>query len=98
MDRHPSLPPLHPGELLKEDVLPALGKSQVAIAELLGISRQTLIDILHERQAVTSEMAVRLGKLLGNGAEFWNNLQAAYDLHKARQNVDVSHIPTLKAA
>ena len=53
MDRHPSLPPLHPGEL---------SKAQVAIAELLGISRQTLIDILHERQAVTSEMAVRLGR------------------------------------
>lgn len=61
------LPAMYPGELLREDVLPALGRPKVEIAGLLGISRQTLHDILMEKQPVTVNMAVRLGKLVGNG-------------------------------
>jgi addiction module HigA family antidote len=61
------LQPMHPGEMLREDVLPSLGKSKTDIASLLGISRQTLFDILRERQPVTPAMALRFGKLLGNG-------------------------------
>ena len=59
----------HPGELLREDVLPALKKSKTEIANLLGISRQTLYDILAEKQPVTPGMALRLGKLCGNGPD-----------------------------
>ena len=62
------LKPMHPGEMLREDVLPALGKSKTEIARLLGVSRQTLYDILDEKQPVTPGMALRLGKLLGNRA------------------------------
>jgi addiction module HigA family antidote len=58
------LQPMHPGEMLREDVLPSLGKSKTEIASLLGISRQTLFDILRERQPVTPAMALRFGKLL----------------------------------
>jgi addiction module HigA family antidote len=61
------LQPMHPGEMLREDVLPSLGRSKTEIASLLGISRQTLFDILRERQPVTPAMALRFGKLLGNG-------------------------------
>ena len=57
------LRPLHPGELLREDVLPALGRPKTEIARLLGISRQWLYDILEERQPITAPMAVRIGKL-----------------------------------
>ena len=98
MNRHASIPPMHPGELIREDLLPALGVSKTALARSLGISRQTLYDILNERQPVTAEMAVRFGKLFGNGARFWANMQRAFDLAIAERNVDVSRIPTLTAA
>ena len=75
---------MHPGEMLREDVLPALGKSKTEIAKLLGVSRQTLYDILDEKQPVTPGMALRLGKLLGNGPDLWINLQRAYDLDVAK--------------
>ena len=98
MNRHASIPPMHPGELIREDLLPALGVSKTALARSLGISRQTLYDILNERQPVTAEMAIRFGKLFGNGARFWVNMQRAFDLAIAERNVDVSRIPTLTAA
>lgn len=92
------LPAMHPGALLREDILPALGRAKTEIAELLGISRQTLYDILNEKQPVTANMALRLGKLCGNGPHLWLNLQTRYDLEKAAQEVDVSAIPTIAAA
>jgi addiction module HigA family antidote len=92
------LPAIHPGELLREDILPALGRPKSEIADLLGISRQTLYDILNERQPVTAAMAVRLGKLCGNGPVLWLNMQKRYDLEKAEREVDTSSIPTLDAA
>ena len=97
IERHHSIDPAHPGEILREDVLPALGVSKTAVAAALGISRQTLYDILNEKQPVTAEMAVRFGKLFGNGPGFWSNLQRNYDLARAERTVDVSGIPTLEA-
>jgi len=98
MNRHISILPMHPGELIREDILPALGISKTDMARSLGISRQTLYDILNERQPVTAEMAVRFGKLFGNGARFWIDMQRAFDLAVAEKSVDISPIPTLKAA
>lgn len=98
IEKHSSIDPVHPGEILREDILPALSMNKTAIAEALGISRQTLYDILNEKQPVTAEMAVRFGKLFGNGAGFWMKLQRIYDLALAERRVDVSGIPTLKAA
>ena len=94
------LAPMHPGALLREDLLPALGKPKTEIARLLGISRQSLYDILGETQPVTPAMALRLGKLCGNGPELWLNLQRAYDLWKAEQELadQIKAIPTLSAA
>ena len=97
IERHPSIEPAHPGEILREDILPSLALSKTAVAEALGISRQTLYDILNEKQPVTAEMAVRFGKLFGNGALFWVNLQRTHDLAVAERTVDVSGIPTLEA-
>lgn len=96
IDRHPSVDPVHPGELLREDVLPALSMSKTAVADALKISRQTLYDILNEKQPVTAEMAVRFGKLFGNGPSLWINLQPAYDSAIAQRAVDVSGIPTIE--
>ena len=95
IDKHPSIDPVHPGEILREDVLPALSMSEAAVADALKVSRQTLCDILSETQPVTAEIAVRLGKLFGNGPALWINLQRAYDLAIAQRSVDVSGIPTL---
>lgn len=94
-ERHDSIDPIHPGELLREDILPALDMSKSAVAMALGISRQTLYDIINEKQPVTAEMAVRFGKLFGNGPGFWINLQRNYDLARAERSIDVSGIPTL---
>ena len=93
------LPPMHPGELLREDIVPALGRSRVEIARLLGVSRQTLHAILTERAPVTPDMALRLGKLCGNGPELWLNLQARYDLERLRKakRAEIAAIPTLAA-
>lgn len=95
-----ALRPVHPGEILREDVLPALGKPKAEIARLLGISRQTLYDILGERQPITARMALRIGKLCGNGHEIWFRLQNRYDLEIAERAMaeEVAKIPTLKAA
>jgi addiction module HigA family antidote len=92
--------PVHPGAILREDVIPSLGKTKTEIAALLGVSRQTLYDILTEKQPVTPGMALRLGKLLGNGPELWINLQRKHDLHTAERELAkvIAKIPTLSAA
>ena len=95
--RNPNRCPTHPGALLREDVIPATGRTKVEIAGLLGISRQHLYDILQERKPVSATVAVRLGKLFGDGAGIWTRMQAAYDTWQAEQTEDVSHIPTIKA-
>ncbi|MBX9926126.1 MAG: HigA family addiction module antidote protein [Hyphomicrobiaceae bacterium] len=96
--RNPNRCPTHPGEILREIVLPKIGKPKTELADMLGISRQTLYDIIGEKQPVTPQMAVRLGKLLGNGPRMWVNMQAAHDLWHATREVDVSGIPTLEQA
>jgi len=96
--RHPLIEPTHPGELLREDVIPATGKSKAEIARLLGISRQTLYDVLNLKQPVTPQLAVRLGKMFGDGPGIWLRMQAAHDQWHAERTVDVSGIPTLTAA
>ena len=89
-----------PGELLREEILPALNRPKTEIARLLGVSRQTLYDILVERQPVTPIMALRLGKLCGNGPDLWLNLQKRYDLRRAEQELGekIDAIPTLEVA
>lgn len=94
------LQPMHPGEPLREEVLPAVNRPKAEIARLLGVSRQHLYDILDERKGVTPAMAVRLGKLFGNGPEFWLALQSAYDLAAVSKALaaELKKIPTLTAA
>jgi addiction module HigA family antidote len=94
------LPPMHPGELLRDEILPALDRTKTEIARLLGVSRQTLYDILEEKQPVTPAMALRLGKLCGNGPDLWLNLQKRYDLQRAERELGakLKAIPTLKVA
>jgi antitoxin HigA-1 len=92
--------PTHPGAMLREDVLPALDLTVSAAAETLGVSRQMLHRILSERAAVTPEMAVRVGKLCGNGPRIWLAMQQAHDLWQAELDLteQVARIPTMHAA
>ncbi len=83
--RNPNRRPTHPGAILLEDVLPALSMSQVRLAELLGVSRLTVSQLLHEHRALSPDMAMRLEKLLGTSAESWLRMQEAVDLWQARQ-------------
>lgn len=96
--RHRDLEPTHPGELLDDIVIPATGKTKVEIAKLLGISRQSLYTILGKAQSVTPDMALRLGKLFGDGPDVWLRMQMAHDLWRASKEIeaDLDEIPTLQ--
>ena len=81
--------PTHPGEILREDVLPALRMSVSQAARELGVSRQLLHRILAGKAPVTPEMAVRLGKWLGNGPALWLGMQQALDVWHAERALRV---------
>ena len=72
--------PTHPGEMLREDFLPDYELTVSSLAAELGVSRQSINELLHERRAVSPEMSIRLSRLFGNSAEFWLNAQRAVDL------------------
>ncbi|RJF87240.1 addiction module antidote protein, HigA family [Oleomonas cavernae] len=95
-----NLAPMHPGELLREEILPATGLSKTAVAARLHISRQSLYDILREKQPVTSNIALRLGRLFDNSPAFWLNLQANYDVAVLGQQLkdELAKIEPLRAA
>ena len=92
--------PTHPGEMLREDYLPDYGLSVSELANAVGVSRQSINELLRERRAVSPEMALRLARLFGNTPEFWLNGQRAVDLWDAAEAIkeDVSRIRPLSAA
>ncbi len=92
--------PTHPGALLREDILPALKMSVSAAAQELGVSRQMLHKIIAEKAPVTPEMAVRLGKFVGDGPDIWVRMQAAHDDAKASLAMadEIKKIKTARAA
>ena len=89
--------PTHPGEMLREDFLPDYGLTASGLASAIGVSRQSVNELLRGRRAVSPEMALRLGKVFGNSAAFWLNAQRAVDLWDAAQTIrdDVAGIKTL---
>jgi len=87
-DRPMERPPIHPGEILREDFLPEYGLTVAAFAEAVGVSRQSMNELLRERRAVSPEMALRLGKAFGMSADFWLNLQRNVDLWVAARGLE----------
>ncbi len=79
--------PTHPGEMLREDFMPDHGLTVMRLAQGLGVSRQSVNEILRGRRAVSSEMALRLSRLFGNSPEFWLNAQRAVDLWEANRAI-----------
>lgn len=92
--------PTHPGEMLREDFLPEFGLTVSRLARALGVSRQTVNDLLRERRSVSPEMALRLSRLFGNSPEFWLNAQRAVDLWDAAKALksSVGRIKPLRVA
>ncbi len=92
--------PTHPGEMLREDFLSDYGLTVSSLATALGVSRQSINELLRERRAVSPEMSIRLSRLFGNSAEFWLNAQRAVDLWKANEDLksEVARIQPLNAA
>jgi addiction module HigA family antidote len=92
--------PTHPGEVLREDFVPDYDLTVSGLATALGVSRQTVNELMRERRALSPEMALRLSALFGNSAEFWLNLQRAVDLWDAEVAVedDVRRIKPLAVA
>jgi antitoxin HigA-1 len=74
------LAPAHPGEILRAEILPATGLTKIDVARRLGVSRQSLYDLVDDRRPVTPQMALRLARLFGNSAAFWLDLQRDHDL------------------
>lgn len=87
-DRAMAFRPAHPGEYLRDDVLPALGMRQAEFARHLGVTPQSVSELLREQRGVTTEMAIRLGKALKNGARFWLALQLQHDLWLAERSFE----------
>jgi addiction module HigA family antidote len=89
-------PPIHPGEILREDVLPSLGLSISEAARRLNISRQQLHRVLACTHPITTEMALRIGKFAGNGPGIWLRMQQSYDLWHVEQRMknELSKIET----
>jgi addiction module HigA family antidote len=90
--------PSHPGEVLDELFLQPLRLSAGALARRLGVPRTRIERLVKGQTSMTADTAIRLSAFFGNSAEFWMNLQDAFDLHAARTSVDVSAIRPLKAA
>jgi antitoxin HigA-1 len=92
--------PTHPGEMLREDFLPDYGLNASSMAKSLGVSRQSINELLRERRSVSPEMALRLARLFGNTPEFWLNAQRAIDLWNAALAIrsSVGRIKPLSAA
>lgn len=80
--------PPHPGLSVRYDCIEALGLSVTEGAEVLGVSRQALNNLLNTKAGISPEMAIRLDKAFGGSAEAWLSLQTAYDLAQARKHAD----------
>ena len=92
--------PIHPGEILREEFMPDYDLTVTALAGALGVSRQTVNELLRERRALSPEMALRLSRLFGNSPEFWLNLQRAVDLWETETAIkkDMQRIKPLQVA
>jgi len=90
--------PTHPGAILREDVLPHLGMTQKEFADRLGVSRLTVSEIIHEKRPISPDMAMRLGRFLGNGPEVWLRMQQTLDLWELERSGSYENIETFEAA
>ncbi|HOI18004.1 MAG TPA: HigA family addiction module antitoxin [Geobacteraceae bacterium] len=80
-------PPVHPGEVLREEFLLPLGISQYRLAKEIHVPARRINEIVLEKRSISADTALRLGRYLGTTAQFWLNLQARYDLERTRDGI-----------
>lgn len=92
--------PIHPGEMLREDFVPEYSLTVAELARALGVSRQSVNELLRERRSLSPAMALRLSRLFGNSPEFWLNAQQSVDLWEAAREIgpEVEQIEPLSVA
>jgi len=90
--------PPHPGLSVRHDCLEPLGLTVTEAARALGVSRKQLSDVVNGRAGISAEMAIRLDKAFGGGADVWVRLQAAYDLARAMRRADSIKVDRLTPA
>ena len=95
---HPDFPPCHPGEILREIILPAVEKPLGELAKALGITQKQFSDLVNEKTSLSPELAIRLEAAFGRSAPAWMRMQETYDLWHARRVIDTSRIPRFKPA
>jgi len=95
-----TLPPVHPGEILREEFLAPLGLSVDAVAEATRLPRSRIERLTREEADLTPDMALRLARYFGTSAEFWLNLQTAFALAKARDSLgeELNRIKPIRAS
>ena len=97
MHRKMERQPEHPGEYLSQIIEETSGLTQSSLASSLGVSFRTINQICNERRGISPEIALKLSKFFGTTPQSWLNMQQAYDLWRAEQTTDLSHIQTLSA-
>ena len=90
-ERRKKLPPTHPGELLRDEIMPAARLTQERLAMLLGVSRRTVNEIVTEKRSLSADMAHRLARLFDTTPDFWLGLQQDVDLWQAAQTGQTAH-------
>jgi antitoxin HigA-1 len=94
------LPPIHPGEVLREDFLGPMQLTAYAVAKAVGVPRTRIERLVREENPVTADTALRLARYFGTSASFWMGLQAQYDLERAADQLGkkLDRIDPLRAA
>ena len=82
------LPPIHPGEILKEEFLEPMGISQYRLAKDISVSPRRINEIVHGKRAITADTALRLGRFFNMSPQFWLNLQTRYDLEVTEDQLE----------
>lgn len=91
-----TMPPVHPGEILRDEFLAPLEITPYRLAKAIGVPKNRVTGIVHGHRAITGDTALRLARYFGTSAEFWINLQAAYDLGLARRNRGAEILETVE--
>ena len=86
--KNKNLPPIHPGEILKEEFLEPMGISQYRLAKDISVPPRRINEIVHGKRAITADTALRLGRFFNMSPQFWLNLQTRYDLEVTEDQLD----------
>jgi len=86
INENEKLPNIHPGEILKEEFLDAMGISSYRLAKGINVPETRISEIIHGKRSITADTAIRFSRFFGTTAEFWLNLQNLYDLEEEKNN------------